>query len=317
LSLNKEKITAVILFFTLMISPIAVPFINSNQVQAAGLIPLDGLAEAEELLYGAAVENKSILERVAALEKSIYQSKQSGSIVQRSERLINDLFKTTDKSPSLLFMYNTVEWAVSGQLKGGNLLDRIASLEKAVSGEINEGSLAARIKEIHQLTISGKNIPVKAVQSQQNKLIRIELMEAINSNTTNKGQKVPYRVVEDIEFSDILVIPAGTRGELQVTEIEEAGKMGQDGSIKIGFPKLTTIDGTPLEVAIEQEAQKENESQKLAIGASVLGTALLGLPGVVVGYFVEGEEEKIPAGSELYIQVTEEKEIKGLAVDVE
>ena len=47
----------------------------------------------------------------------------------------------------------------------------------------------------------------------------------------------------------------------------------------------------------------------------MLGTALLGLPGVVVGYFVEGEEEKIPAGSEIYIQVTEEKEIRGLAVE--
>ena len=315
MSLNKEKITAVILFFTLIISPITAPFFSFNQVQAAGLIPLAGLAEAEELLYGAEVEDKSILERVDALEQSVYQSKQSGSIVQRSERLIDDLFKTTDKSPSLLFMYNTVEWAVSGQLGSGNLLDRISSLEKAVSGEVNEGSLADRIKEIHQLTISGKNIPVKAVQSQQNKLIRIELMEAINSNTTNRGQKVPYRVVEDIKFSDILVIPAGTRGELQVTEIKEAGKMGQDGNIKIGFPKLTTIDGTSLEVAIEQEAQKENESQKLAIGASVLGTALLGLPGVVVGYFVEGEEEKIPAGSEIYIQVTEEKEIRGLAVE--
>ena len=314
MSLNKEKITAVILFFILIFTPVITPFWSFNKLQAVGLIPLDGLAEAEELLYGAEVEDESILERVAVLEKSVYQSKQSGSIVQRSEKLIDDLFKTTDKSPSLLFLYNTVEWAVSGQLKSGNLLDRISGLEKAVSGEVNEGSLADRIKEIHQLTISGKNIPVKAVQSQQNKLIRIELMEAINSNTTSRGQKIPYRVVEDIKFSEILVIPAGSRGELQVTETKEAGKMGQDGNIKIGFPKLTTIDGTSLEVAIEQEAQKENESQKLAIGASVLGPALLGLPGVVVGYFVEGEEEKIPAGSELYIQVTEEKEIRGLAV---
>jgi len=315
LSLNTEKITAFVLCLSLILTPLTAPFLSFNQVQAAGLIPLDGLAEAEELLYGAELTDKSILERVDSLEKSIYQSKQSGSIVQRSERLIDDLFKTTDKSASLLFLYNTVEWAVSGQLGSGSLLDRISSLEKAVSGEVNEGSLENRIKEIHQLTISGKNIPVKAVQSQADKLIRIELMEAINSNTTDRGKKVPYRVVEDIKFSDVLVIPAGSRGELQVTETKESGKMGQDGNIKIGFPKLTTIDGTSLEVAIEQEAQKENESQKLAIGASVLGTALLGLPGVVVGYFVEGEEEKIPAGSEVYIQVTEEKEIRGLAVE--
>jgi hypothetical protein len=77
---------------------------------------------------------------------------------------------------------------------------------------------------------------------------------------------------------------------------------------------LETIDGTDLAVAIQQEAQEKNESQKLAIGASVLGTAILGLPGVVAGYFVEGKEEEIPAGSEMYIQVTEVKELYGIVV---
>jgi hypothetical protein len=184
-----------------------------------------------------------------------------------------------------------------------------------VSGEVNEGSLKDRIKEIHKLTISGREMPVKVVESRRDQLIRIELEEEIDSKTANQGEKVSYQVVEDVKIDNSLIIPAGTQGELEVTEIKEAGKMGQDGDIKIGFPSLATIDGTPLEVAIEKEAKEENESQKLAIGASVLGTALLGLPGVVVGYFVEGEDETIPAGSELYIQVTEEKKLRALALE--
>jgi hypothetical protein len=121
-------------------------------------------------------------------------------------------------------------------------------------------------------------------------------------------------VLEDIKVKNTLIIPKGTRGHLEITEIEEAGKMGKDGDIKIGFPQLETIDGTDLAVAIQKEAQQENESQKFAIGASVLGTAILGLPGVVAGYFVEGKEEEIPAGSDMYIQVTETKELYGIVI---
>jgi len=310
LSLNIKKITVLVIVLSIILTPL-MPY---YQLQAAGIIPLDGLAEAEKLLYGS-VSNEPILDRVAAVEQSLYQAKQSGSIVQRTEKIIADLFETTEKSPSLVFLFNTVEWAVSGEIGSSNLLQRISNLEKMVSGEVNKGPLKERIKKIHQLTISGKEMPVKLVESRTDQLIRIELQQEINSDTASRGEKISYQVVQDVKIDNVLIIPAGTTGELEVTEIKEAGKMGQDGDIKIGFPELTTIDGTSLGVAIEQEAQEENESQKLAIGASVLGTALLGLPGVVVGYFVEGEEETIPAGSELYIQVTERKKVRGLVLE--
>ncbi|PTW03530.1 hypothetical protein C8C76_101171 [Halanaerobium saccharolyticum] len=310
MSLYIKKITVLLIVFSVIITPL-MPY---SQLQAAGIIPLDGLAEAEKLLYGS-VPDKPILERVSDVEQSLYQKRQPGSIVERTEKIIADLFETTEKSPSLLFLFNTVEWAVSGEIGRASLLERISNLEKMVSGEVNEGALQERIKELHQLTISGKEMPVQLVKSSDDQLIRIELLEEINSKTASRGEKVAYQVKEDLKIEDVLIIPAGTTGELEVTEIKEAGKMGQDGDIKIGFPKLTAIDGSSLEVAIEAEAREENESQKLAIGASVLGTALLGLPGVVVGYFVEGEDERIPAGSELYIQLIEEKEIRGIVLE--
>jgi len=309
LSINIKKITVLILVFSIIMTPI-LPY---SQLQAAGIIPLDGLADAERLLYGS-VSDKPILERVSDVEQSLYQKKQPGSIVERTEKIISDLFETTEKSPSLVFLFNTVEWAISGEIGRSNLLERINNLEKMVSGQVTEGPLKERIKELYQLTISGREMPIQLVKSREDQLIRIELLEEIDSKTASRGKKVPYQVIEDIKIGDVLIIPAGTTGELEVTEIKEAGKMGQDGDIKIGFPQLTAIDGSSLDVAIEDEAREENESQKLAIGASVLGTALLGLPGVVVGYFVEGEDETIPAGSELYIQLIEEKEIRGIVL---
>lgn len=305
------KIKKIITVFVLT-ALIFTPFLQLN-TQAAGIIPLSQLGEMEKLLYGS-VSDKPILKRVDDLEKTVYNSVQSGSIVERTEKLIDDLLVSTDNSTSLLFLFNTIEWSIRGELNGGNLIKRLDGLEKMVSGEVNKGSIKSRIESLYQLTIKGQKMPVTKVESRKNQLIRVELLEKITSDTARRGEKISYRVLEDIKVKDALIIPKGSRGELEITQIEEAGKMGKDGDIKIGFPRLKTIDGSELAVAIKEKAQEENESQKFAIGASVLGTAILGLPGVVAGYFVEGKDEEIPAGSEMYIQVTETKELSGVVI---
>jgi hypothetical protein len=309
LSLKIRKIISIFILAVLVFTP----FLKFSSVQAAGIIPLAELGEIEKILYGS-VSEKPILTRVDDVEKTVYKTNQSGSILERTDKLIDDILVTTEKSPSLLFLYNTIEWSIKGELAGGNLIQRLDGLEKMVKGEVNKGPIKARIEELYKLTIKGQEMPIKKVETRNKQLIRVELLDKINSNTARRGEKVSYKVLEDIKVKNTLIIPKGTRGQLEITEIEEAGRMGKDGDIKIGFPQLETIDGTDLAVAIQQEAQEKNESQKLAIGASVLGTAILGLPGVVAGYFVEGKEEEIPAGSEMYIQVTEVKELYGIVV---
>lgn len=308
MSLKLRKVITVFVLAALVFTPFL-----QLKTEAAGIIPLNQLGEVEKLLYGS-VSDQSILERVDEVEKTVYNSVQSGSVVQRTEKIINDLLTTTEKSSSLLFLFNTIEWSIRGELSGGTLIDRLDGLEEMVTGETNEGPIKDRIEELYQLTIKGQEMPVKKVTSRNNQLIRVELLEKITSNTARRGEKISYQVLEDIKVNQALIIPRGTRGKLEVTKIEEAGKMGKDGDVKIGFPSLETIDGSNLAVAIKEKAQAENKSQKLAIGASVLGTALLGLPGVVAGYFVEGKDEEIPAGSEMYIQVTEAKELFGVVL---
>jgi len=305
-----KNITVLMLLFILIFTP----FLKTAELEAAGIIPLSELADIEILLYGSLPEG-SILDRVTKVEETVYNKKQSGSIVERTEKIISDVLRSSENKPSLLFLFNTVEWSITGELGGGNLVERLDQLEMRVVGEQSEGPIKDRIEALYKVSIRGADMPITQVNSERNQLIRIELLEKITSNSAKRGEKISYKVTEDIKVDNTLIIPKGSRGELEVTEIKEAGKMGQDGDIKIGFPKLQTIDGTPLKVAIREEAQQENESQKFAIGASILGTALLGLPGVIAGYFVEGKDEEIPAGSNLYIQVTESRELLGVEVN--
>jgi len=121
-------------------------------------------------------------------------------------------------------------------------------------------------------------------------------------------------VVNDIKHKGNLIIPAGTEGVLQVEKITEAGKMGQDGEIKIDFSPLTALDGSEIAVEIDKKSQEENRSKQLALGASVLGTIILGPVGLIAGYFVEGKDEELPAGTELYIQTEKDVQVYGLVL---
>ncbi len=310
MSSRYKNIVTAVLLITLLFTP----FLRYTELNAAGIIPLNELREVEELLYGITAD-APIIERVKKVENTVYNQEQSGSIVERTEKITSDVLRSSKDNPSLLFLLNTVEWSITGELGVGNLIERINNLEQKVIGDNSEGSLKERIEKLYTISIKGAEMPINKVKSEKNQLIRVELLESITSETASRGEKIPYRVLEDIKVENTLIIPKGSKGELEVTEIEEAGKMGRDGDLKIGFPKLQTIDGTPIRVAIREEAQEENESQKLAIGASILGTALLGLPGVVAGFFVEGKEKEIPAGSNLFIQITESKELNGILIE--
>ncbi|MGM0603660.1 MAG: hypothetical protein ACQESS_10140 [Bacillota bacterium] len=309
-NLNFFRKSIFVLFLVFVLSSVTA----AAPAAAAGIIPLEQIGEVEKLLYGSP-QDTAMLKRIADIEQTVYSDKQSGSIVERSEKIINDVMISTEGNPSLLFLLNTVGWSLNGRVERGTILERLENLEMMISGSKGEGSLLDRIKNLYEISISGKEIPVKQVTIPDDQLIRIKLLESIDSGKSYAGQLIPYEVVNDISIEDGLVIPSGIKGNLQVSEIESAGKMGKDGDIKISFKDLMIIDGSYLPVELNEEAQEENKSQKLAIGASLLGTALFGLPGVVVGYFVEGEEEEIPAGSEFYIQSNGSQEAFGLLVN--
>ncbi|RCW48229.1 MULTISPECIES: hypothetical protein [unclassified Halanaerobium] len=285
-----------------------------SSTAATGIIPLEQIGEVEKLLYGSP-QNIPMVKRIADIEQTVYSEKQSGSIVERAEKIINDVMISSEGEPSLLFLLNTVGWSLNGRVGRGTIVERLENLEMMITGTKGEGPLWDRIKNLYKVSISGKEIPVKKVTIPDDQLIRIKLLESIDSGQSYTGQLIPYEVVNDITIEDSLVIPSGMKGYLKVSDIKSAGKMGKDGDIKISFKKLMQLDGNYLSVELNEEAQEENKSQKLAIGASLLGTALFGLPGVVAGYFVEGEEEKIPAGSEFYIQSNGSQEAFGLLVN--
>ena len=288
-------------------------FVTVNPaLYAADIIPIKQLGEVEKVLYGNRTD-KSLIERIKGIEDTLYGEYQDGTLVGRSNKIIEDVLKSR-KSPSLLFIINSLEWSLTNNIGQGNITTRLNSLENIIYGESQDGAVLNRIDKMVKMSLPEGNVPVAEVELPADTLIRIKLLNKISSVSSQTGENINFEVARDVEINNKLVIPEGTKGSLRIAEVDQAGQMGQDGEVKLKFSSLRSIDGTNLSIDIREKAQEENRSQQLAIGASIIGTIILGPVGLITGYFVKGNEKDIPAGSEIYVQTKTTKSVYGLKI---
>ena len=288
-------------------------FTISSTLKAAEIIPVQQLQEVEKLLYGE-VKQQSLLKRIDDLEKTLYGKEQSGTIVERAHTITKDVLKNND-GPTLVFIVNTLEWTLANDLEQGNIVKRLKDLESIIFGSPRTGAVIDRVNKLVKMGLPSGEVPFETVALTADSLIKIRLLNKISSMSSQAGEIINFEVAEDVKVNNKLIIPEGTRGNMKVTEINKAGQMGQDGEVKLDFAPLRAIDGTKISLAIRKKAQEENRSQQLAVGASILGSIILGPVGLVTGYFVKGNEKEIPAGSEMYIQTSSKKMIYGLKLN--
>jgi hypothetical protein len=289
-------------------------FVTINPVlHAAKIIPIEEISEVEGLLYGKA-KKSSLMKRIVDIEKTLYGKKKEGTLIERSSRIVNYVLKS-ERSPSLILVINSLEWSLTNQIGQGNIKKRLNSMENIIFGQSATTPVLERINRLVKMGLPGGKVPAEMVKLPADTLIRVKLLNKISSTSSQIGEKVNFEVVEDVKVDSKLIIPEGIQGSMRIAKVSEAGQMGQDGEVKLEFSPLKSIDGTKLSLSIREKAKGENRSQQLALGASILGTVILGRVGLITGYFVQGNEENLPAGTEMYVQTKVRQNVYGLTLD--
>jgi len=293
---------------------IIISLFNFNVLTAtAQLVPVEKLSAVEIILYGQK-SDKSILERVERLEDTLYKEKKEGSLIERANNIYNYVLNNND-SPSLLFDLNGLEWSLTTDITQDTIINKLNRLEKMVFGESKDGPLIERINYLTKVTFPDETVPAKQIKIPKNTLIKIKTFDKVSSVSSKSGDRVRFEVAEDVYIDSKLAIPAGSTGIMEISQVEKSGNLGKEGKIDLNFSKVMAIDGTEVRVDLDQEAQMMNESQQLALGASILGAAVLGPVGLIAGYFVKGKEEELPKGSEIYVQTVNNNNVYGLNIE--
>jgi hypothetical protein len=268
------------------------------------------LAVMEKDTYGGE-QTGAIADRINKLEKDYDGAHSTGSMMQRTDHIYGSLYKNAG-GPSLMTKLNAIEWGINHKVSMEPVQDRITNLETDVQGKTAEGSFRTRVTRLGTFAFGSETLPINEVKVPANTLIKIALVDPVNSKDLKKGDTVKYQVADDVILDGVLLFAKGEPGVGTVTKVEPARNFGRNAEVNIDFNDTKAMDGTEVETFIGEEAKKEMKNLAMAAGASIAGMVLLGPIGIIGGAFVHGKDINLPAGTELYIQTKADTTLYGV-----
>lgn len=282
--------------------------------QSNDLNVLNKTAAIEQVLYGTE-QTGSLIERVNKLEKDIYGRETKEALMARLDRIYTYINECLPSEPSLVVKLNAVEWSLTHRVSTSPVKARIENLEMMIMGNSQLGCFNDRLTKLMNIAFTGGNINVASTTLNKDTLIKIKITTPLSSKNARVGDIVSFEAAEDVYVNSLLVLPAGSKGVGKVTKVEQARNFGRDAKIEIDFNNVGAIDNTVIDTFVGDKAKEETKSLAKAAGATVAGLVILGPVGVIGGAFVHGQDINIPVGAELYIQTKNDEDIYGLMVN--
>jgi len=299
-----RKITALLLASMLLFSTVMVSAQEIDNTVQGKLVAI------ENGMYGHP-QTGSLVERTNKLEKDYLGTHPTGTLISRIDNLYNILYDNTS-TPSAITQLNAIEWAVTHEVTMNSIQARSEQLETVIEGGPKEGTLKKRIAKLGELAFGGVKIPLVQTSVPTDTLVKIALVTPIKSQELKVGDTVKYQVAEDVMINGTLVFAKGAPGKGTVNKVTQARNFGRDAKVEIGFDQTTAIDGSTVTTFLGEKAKQEMKSVAMAAGATVAGMVLLGPIGAVTGAFINGKNINIEAGTELYIQTKTDTTVFGI-----
>ena len=273
--------------------------------------PLEKLSAVEKILYGME-QTGSLVERTNKLERELFGKPGRDALMSKVDKIYVYVRETSPASPSLVFKLGALEWSLTQSVVKGPVISRLDTLEKTVNGVGAAGSIDLRVSRLMAITFSGGRMQVGQASLNKDTLVKIKTVTLLDSKKNRAGDPVEFEAAEDVYASGMLIIPKGAVGLGKLTKVESAQNFGRDAKMEISFETVEALDMTKVPTLLGEKAKEETKSMAGAAGAGVAGMILLGPIGVVGAAFVHGKNITIPAGTMLFIQTQSDVEVVGL-----
>ena len=154
--------------------------------------------------------------------------------------------------------------------------------------------------------------------------LRVEMLDTVSSASSDAGDAIAARVVEDVVVGGTVVIPAGSTVSGQVVEARGLRKIGGRALLRVVFESVDLPAGdAPIHASWGREGKSETKKDVATIGGATAGGALLGrvlnkdneARGTAVGAIVggaagtaiaagtKGEEVVLASGTQLKLRL--------------
>ena len=268
------------------------------------------LVQMEIDTYGSE-QNGAILERINRLEKDYSGRNMRGNMNVRINSLYEILYQNKG-TPSIFAKVNALEWNAYNEVSGNSLNNRIAKLESEILGKTSTSAFIKRIDALAKGSFGSAQIPLSEMQVSSGVLIKVELVESVDSRTLKVGDLVEIKVAEDVLINDKLIFAKGLRGKGIVESVRKAnGWLVKNGKIDINFYSLDSIEGRDIDIHVGEESKNEMIRHEMVAGASLVK---MNISNDWNKLMVHGKNIEAPAGTALYVQTKKTVSLYGLMI---
>ena len=248
------------------------------------------------------------------METDVVGQKTSGSVMSRVDRMYNRLEGTPSNGQmSVAALMNVIEWQFADRMSSEGAVTRVGNLENQIFGtEYTNDSVVSRVNRLTKAAFPSGSLTPSNVILPKDSLIKIKFMQGISSKENQAGDSVDFVVDENVYVGETLVLPKGAKGVGTIKKIVQPRIFGRDARIDLDFNHVLTVSGEAVPVTMGELAKQQAKTAAGAAGASIGGMILFGPVGIVGGAFVKGSSVTIPAGSNTYVQVTDDTSVNGV-----
>jgi hypothetical protein len=131
-------------------------------------------------------------------------------------------------------------------------------------------------------------------------LLRLSLMETLNSDTNEVDDPVHLEVTEDVKLGDVVAIPRGSTATGHVVEVESRKRLGRSGKLNFMVDYVRAPDGTNLRLRASSTRKGEDKTGTVIVGTVLLSPLFL---------IMRGKDVNIPKGTQFNAYVDGDREI--------
>ncbi len=131
-------------------------------------------------------------------------------------------------------------------------------------------------------------IPLLAVTVPVGTTIQLEVSNTISSTNAYVGQKVNFKVLNDVAIAGKLVVKGGARAYGKIVSVDNSGMLGKPGNLSIQLTRVTATDGSNIPISANSVLKGEDKS-----GTAIIVTLIL----CIFGLFIKGGDAVLQAGS--------------------
>jgi hypothetical protein len=129
--------------------------------------------------------------------------------------------------------------------------------------------------------------------------ILLRTKEPLSSATATVGDRVPFRVTEDVKAGDLIVIQRGAEAWGVVTAVQPRRRKGRGGNVDVGIESVQLLTGESAPLRAAEHAKGGGGSMGRDMAELSVRTMGLGLPLVPLFLLERGEDARLPTGTKV------------------